>query len=269
MIGFYVDIFNSNYKEIINKLIKNNINCMQISFKIKKPINYIHFIEKNNDIKYFKKICKKHNFLLFTHASYGAILCKKNSKLQIKSLINDIICGNILCDNNYVGTIVHIGRGDFEYLKHNLIILNDILNKKYKNSYIIIENEYLKDSLCQYINQIRDINNLNLKNIKFCIDTCHLYCTYKGKSLKKLFEEINEKIDIKTIACVHLNDCKRKYYDEHASIFAGVIPKEDLIYVHNFCLKNNIPMILENKGDDISLYDQIKSLKNNNFSNNN
>jgi endonuclease IV len=156
---------------------------------------------------------------------------------------------------------VHIGGGKFDNLINNLKKLNSEIIKNKFTSDIIIENEFTKNTKCQFINDIKKINNENIQHVKFCIDTCHLFCSYMGKSLKKLFAEIEKKIGFENIVCVHLNDCKREFFDEHAEIFRGVIPKEELIYVYQLCVKKNIPMILENKGELISVYDQIKSLQ--------
>ena len=94
------------------------------------------------------------------------------------------------------------------------------------------------------------INNIKYKDkIGVCLDTCHLNdAGYDISNFDKLLEEFDNKIGIKYIGCIHVNDSKNilgSHKDRHENIGLGTIGFNNLLNViYNDKLKD-IPKILE------------------------
>ena len=94
------------------------------------------------------------------------------------------------------------------------------------------------------------INNVKYKDkIGVCLDTCHLNdAGYDISNFDKLLEEFDNKIGIKYIGCIHVNDSKNilgSHKDRHENIGLGTIGFNNLLNViYNDKLKD-IPKILE------------------------
>ncbi len=94
------------------------------------------------------------------------------------------------------------------------------------------------------------IDNVKYKDkIGVCLDTCHLNdAGYDISDFDNVLEEFDNKIGIKYIGCVHINDSKNilgSHKDRHENIGLGTIGFDNLINViYNEKLKS-IPKILE------------------------
>ena len=89
----------------------------------------------------------------------------------------------------------------------------------------------------------------NKERIGLCLDTCHLNdAGYDISNFDEILKEIDEKIGIDKIKCIHVNDSKNikgAHKDRHENIGIGQIGFENLIKViYNEKLKD-VPKILE------------------------
>ena len=94
------------------------------------------------------------------------------------------------------------------------------------------------------------IDNVKYKDkIGVCLDTCHLNdAGYDISNFDKLLEEFDNKIGIKYIGCIHINDSKNilgSHKDRHENIGLGTIGFDNLINVIYNNKLENIPKILE------------------------
>lgn len=138
-----------------------------------------------------------------------------------------------------------------EGLNNILNALNQILDGSTKCK-ILLETMAGKGSECgSTIDELAFlINNTTRKDqIGLCVDTCHINdAGYEVSTFQKYLEEIEEKIGIAKIGCLHINDSKNEkgtHKDRHANLGLGTIGFENLINViYNENLES-IPKILE------------------------
>ena len=94
------------------------------------------------------------------------------------------------------------------------------------------------------------IDNIKYKDkIGVCLDTCHLNdAGYDIESFDKILEEFDNKIGIKYIGCIHINDSKNtlgSHKDRHENIGLGTIGFDNLISVIYNKKLESVPKILE------------------------
>ena len=129
--------------------------------------------------------------------------------------------------------------------------LNLILNNNY-NVKILLETMAGKgNEVGKTFDELKTIiDNVKYKNkIGVCLDTCHLNdAGYDIGNFDSVLDEFDNKIGIKCIGCIHINDSKNllgSHKDRHENIGLGTIGFDNLINViYNDKLKN-IPKILE------------------------
>lgn len=112
---------------------------------------------------------------------------------------------------------------------------------------IIDDNKFIS---LYYLNNIIKKYSI-LKNLKYCIDTCHIFTSgydiRTKTNFKKYISQFNKYININNIGLIHLND---SYYelnsrlDKHENIGYGKIGK-NLIFIYEYFNKHNIPIIME------------------------
>ncbi len=105
-------------------------------------------------------------------------------------------------------------------------------------------------------------------HIKFCLDTCHSFCSgivdfRKIKDVDKFFEDFDTLFGIEKLGLIHFNDSNYEYgtnRDNHAHIGKGYIWSEhpdSLKYIIEKIDELKIPLVLETH---ISDYDVIQSV---------
>jgi deoxyribonuclease-4 len=92
----------------------------------------------------------------------------------------------------------------------------------------------------------------------FCFDTCHAFATgYDLRTpakVQEVFQEIDKKIGLDKLKCVHFNDSKTEFNskkDRHEHIGEGLIGKKGLESVVGQVEKLGINIYLETKHDKI------------------
>lgn len=94
------------------------------------------------------------------------------------------------------------------------------------------------------------IDNIKYKDkIGVCLDTCHLNdAGYNIGDFDKILDEVDEKIGLEKIGCIHINDSKNviaAHKDRHENFGIGTIGFDSLINVIYNPRIENIPKILE------------------------
>ncbi len=144
----------------------------------------------------------------------------------------------------------HVGLGREVGLNNIIKGLNEVL--KDSNVTILLETMAGKGTeLGTSVDEIKYLidNTIYNDKIGICLDTCHLNdAGYNMNDFDKLLDEIDEKIGLKYVGCIHINDSKNEinsHKDRHENIGYGTIGFKTLIdIIYNKRLEN-IPKILE------------------------
>lgn len=144
----------------------------------------------------------------------------------------------------------HVGLGKEIGLNNIVKGLNEVL--KESTITILLETMAGKGTeLGTSIDEIKYlIDNITLKDrIGICLDTCHLNDSgYDMNKFDNLLDEIDEKIGLKYVGCIHINDSKNpinSHKDRHENLGYGTIGFETLLKIIYNKRLENIPKILE------------------------
>ena len=145
----------------------------------------------------------------------------------------------------------HVGQGIEEGIKNIAFALNEVLRNN-KSVMILLESMAGKGSeVGTTIDELKQIIDLvdNKDMIGICLDTCHLNDSgYDLKEFDKILDEIDKKIGIDKIKCIHINDSKNEkgaHKDRHENIGLGTIGFDTLINIIYNKRLENVPKILE------------------------
>jgi len=193
---------------------------------------------------------------VIVHAPYIINLANNKEeekyKFSIDFLIEEINRCNMFSIKNLVlhpGSHVNLGR---EVGLENIINALNIVIEKTENVRILLETMAGKgtelgtnfDDLKYIIENIKDKNRIGL-----CLDTCHLNDSgYPIEDFDKILDEIDSKIGLSYVKCVHINDSKNPlgaHKDRHENIGYGTIGFDNLINVIYNDRLTEVPKILE------------------------
>ena len=124
------------------------------------------------------------------------------------------------------------------------------------------------DDLSNFINKLLKNKNKHISDkIGICVDTCHIfnagYDLNTTKDVTDYIKEFDQKIGIKNIKLVHLNNSKTELganIDRHDNLEKGKIKIEGIREVIKFCKRLDIPLILETPDEYIN--DDLELVKN-------
>lgn len=109
-------------------------------------------------------------------------------------------------------------------------------------------------------------HNPKLRNIKICLDTCHLFAAGYDLRTKKnvdtFIKKFNKLIGIQYVGLIHLNDSINElgsHKDRHMNIGNGYIGMKGLKYFYECFSKINVPSILETPIENYAM--EIKMIK--------
>lgn len=184
---------------------------------------------------------------LFIHGPYTVNL--SNDQVKLGSLIKDLKLGQRLgCS----GVVVHVGkyvdRSPRIGLNNMHINIQELLQHASDKCPLLVETpagqgtEMLTD-IDQFI---RFYKRYQVSSFKICIDTCHVFAL--GYDPLEYILRVEQECGSKAIALIHYNDSKEpkgSHKDRHARIGQGYISLEVLQKIHQWALKNQIPLVKE------------------------
>jgi deoxyribonuclease-4 len=228
------------------------------------------------EISYF---LKSHHIQLFVHAVYVINFCNYPSQSgRIKYALNNVMYDLELCDKlGGAGVVLHFGNSvvsetpalAFKNMADNIAYILKHTASTVKNAKLLLETSAGQGRqigvTLQEISQF--IVEINVKYPKwhnrlgFCIDTAHIFASgYDIRTPAKwdgYMREFDQLVGFKHLYAFHLNDSASQLGDKrdrHRPLTAGhIFMKPDghiiLQHIKSFCIKHNIPIILETNGD--------------------
>lgn len=219
-----IQIFPENYDSFVKYANKNNIqiifhspfiinisqNFYPVSFTTKLLIENIKFCLNNN---------------ISTFVLHNGIIVKKYNMTKNQAI------------NNMYKLLVYVSKILQLYKHEEFKLCLELLSGK--NNDIL----YNIDDFSIFYKKL--LNNKYTKNIKVCIDTCHVFASGYDistiKNTKEFIKILENYIGLKNIKLIHLNDSiynLNSRLDQHTEIGKGKIGKKSLKYIFNFF--NNI-----------------------------
>jgi deoxyribonuclease-4 len=251
MLGIHIR--SKTYQEL-RKTLKyaKNIGCSYVQL----------FNENITDYDNIKELLKKNNLKLVIHSSYIINIASPfnihawRTKYLLLEVENSI-------KNGAEGLIIHLGKGmgqplnvAYENMYKTLLLICKLINKR--KFFIYLENTAGQGTeLCDRLDELSIFfskikANPKMKNIKLCLDTCHLFAAGYDLRTKKTVDEfifkLNKSIGIDRVGLLHINDSLNDigtHKDRHANIGEGFIGLKGLRYFYQYFSKKNIPAILE------------------------
>lgn len=256
--GAHVSIANGFLGAAMQTVEEFGANAMQIF--IKSPRGRGKKEISNTEAKEFTTYARQSGLRFFVaHCSYLLNFAHppKKNRWALDLLINDIECIEKLGGN---GVVLHIGKYlDMKKepaLKNVAESIHSVLDqtKNCKTPLLLETTAGQGTEIGSSFEELKEVYKIigKHKRIQFCVDTCHIFAAgydmSSKKAVQKTFREWDEKIGIKKIACIHLNDSLKELgsgVDRHENLGEGKIGKEGIIAVVEFAKKHDIPVIIE------------------------
>ena len=228
-----------------------------------------------------KEVMKEHNMKIediIVHAPYIINLANDNDDAKYNFSINFLIQEVKRCEEIGIKYLVlhpgsHVGLGIEKGIQNIIFALNKV-NESNDSVIILLETMAGKGSeVGSNLDEIKEIIDgvTDKSKIGVCLDTCHLSDSgYDITNFDKILDELDKKIGLSYLHCVHVNDSKnvrgaRK--DRHENIGYGMLGFDNLIKIIYNKRLDNIPKILETPWyEDRPLYkEEIEMIKNKKF----
>lgn len=237
-----------------------------IQFFMGSPMTYARAQISEQDLKESKKLLDRWNTHVFSHFPYCSNLGnpeQKNLPFLLKNLQYEI---SVLAQLGG-GVVIHPGSN--KNRKQGLELISKNINKLEfgSNGLLLLENcagekNKIGRDIDDLTEMLDNIDKSKRKNVCVCIDTCHLfsagdYDIRKNTEIDRFFEEFDQKIGLKKLRLIHLNDSKREFgccVDRHACLGTGEIWGESfdsLIYLLSIVHSLKVPCVLETHGVDM------------------
>lgn len=283
--------FGINFNKETHKTLNSNFNIgAQIFLKSPMKVRKSKFILK--DILKVKEYLLNNNIYLVVHGQYLINFIKNDIEWATKSVIEDIkLLDNMIPDNQKerTGVIIHMGKNvnkeSIEKCIENFHInIQKVIDEtreckvkliletstKTKNGNDIFHDIPTFGKLKNYLQE--HLTPEQFKRLGFCIDTAHIFASGYNISSSEDFENFmslwDHHIGINNITLFHLNDSKVGLgccRDLHEQIGNGLIfsnDKSGLKSLLLFSKNNNIPVIIESGGDQLTELEVIQQLIN-------
>lgn len=249
-------LIGTHVKSDINKLFDeiNTTNGNIVQFFVNTRLHKYEY-------KVIKQILDEKKIQCVIHASYTINIAQNWNEYSswIKQLIAEIDIAEYL---GAFGIVIHLGKQlklPYEIAMNNMYSsMIYIFNKtKHLNIKILFETSTGQGSeMCFKIEDFGKFFGKLLKishnKFRICIDTCHIfqagYDITTKNNIKNFINKINKHIGLKYIALIHLNDSKNTIgskLDRHEDIGKGYIGTQNLLFITDFFIKLNVPIILE------------------------
>lgn len=252
---------------------------LKVSLKYAKEIGCSHVQLFNEEISKdfeMKKILKQLGLSMIIHSTYHYNIATEflPNNWKFKSFMSDV---NSAVKNGAVGYVIHLGK------QMNLTQSNAYMNMFKTLKYIsknvpttfniLLETTagqgtemcYTMEDLSDFFNMFK--NKPSMKNIKFCLDTCHLFAVgYDLRTIEdvnKFILKFNKLIGLQYVGLIHLNDSIHdlgSHLDRHMNIGNGYIGSKGLKYFYQSFTTINVPSILETPVENYAM--EVKFLTN-------
>ena len=270
-LGAHVSIA-GGHENALHKIKEMGGNSLQIFSASPRAWNFAKIDDDEAD--QFMKMRKKLGIdPIYFHASYLINLAFENrvGQLSTQLLTHEL---KIARRMGVKGSIVHIGshKDGKKEIKHVVSHVSKVLEKIPDDILFIIENAGNR-KIGLYLEEIAEIvKSLKSKNIKVCLDTCHLHAAGYDLRTKKSFEEFldvfDKKIGLERLEVWHLNDSKDPFgslRDRHDNIGKGQVGIGVFKTILTHPKTKHIPGIIEvpgfdNLGPDNKNLDILKAL---------
>ncbi|OGK60642.1 hypothetical protein A3G67_05150 [Candidatus Roizmanbacteria bacterium RIFCSPLOWO2_12_FULL_40_12] len=255
-LGAHVSIAGGHINAL-HKIKKMGGNCLQIFSASPRAWNFVRIsdVEEKEFAKEKKKLAIDP---VYFHASYLINLASDGrvGQLSTQLLTHEL---KVAKKMDVRGSIIHTGShkdGDKE-TKKVLANIFKVLEKIPNDRLFIIENAGTR-KIGLYLDEIGEIvKGLKSKNVKVCLDTCHLhaagYNLRTKKSFKEFLEFFDSKIGLEKLELWHLNDSKdpfESFRDRHENIGKGEVGTEVFKNILTHAKTKNLPCIIEVPGFD-------------------
>jgi len=269
----YIDSIGGNVSQIFlgNKL------SAQIKMKTKIT---------DDEKQEIKRFLKEKDHLLFVHASYILNLASKPPtsdaiQYQLESLKYDLELGDEIGSS---GLVIHLGNQlkleEEEAYKNMTECVIEVINRSKGNGRILLETSAgAGTQIGVGLDKLKYLWDLFPKRyhsrLGMCVDTAHIFSAGSlintSKDVYNFFHEFEQKIGLKHLYLVHLNDSKVPFnsrVDRHENLTQGYIFKDQegeyegikaLKTILQYLVKNNIPALLETPGDGSLKESQVGS----------
>lgn len=243
---------------------------------------------QDKDLEKTLKLHEESPMNVFTHCSllYNLAGSIKNNSLawvgnkETDETMNKIISGieyelsvTSQFNKGSNGCVIHVG--SWKDKKLGIETIASTINKINfpKGSSLLLENTAGKGStIGQTLDELKGVYELIIPekkdNIKFCLDTCHIFASgvydiRKEEEVDKMFNDFQSTFSLEKLGLVHFND---SYYDfnthgdEHMEIGTGKIWKDNLTackYILEKIDRNQVPLVLETKPSDIDVIQRL------------
>ena len=218
---------------------------------------------------------------VIVHAPYIINLANNKEEDKYEFSINFLIeevnrCNMFNVKNMVLHPGSHVGLGPEVGLKNIIDALNKVIDTT-TGVRILLETMAGKGTeLGTNFDDLKYIiDNINNKDrIGLCLDTCHLNdAGYEIGDFDKILDEVDSKIGLSYVKCVHVNDSKNPigaHKDRHENIGYGTIGFDKLIKVIYNDRLTDVPKILETPYiDDKAPYkEEIEMIRAKTFNNN-
>ena len=228
-----------------------------------------------------KEVMKENNMKIediIVHAPYIINLANDNDDAKYNFSINFLIQEVKRCEEIGIKYLVlhpgsHVGLGIEKGIQNIIFALNKV-NESNDSVIILLETMAGKGTeVGSNLDEIKEIIDgvTDKSKIGVCLDTCHLSDSgYDITDFDKILDELDKKIGLSYLHCVHVNDSKnvrgaRK--DRHENIGYGMLGFDNLINIIYNKRLDNIPKILETPWyEDRPLYkEEIEMIKSKKF----
>ena len=146
----------------------------------------------------------------------------------------------------------HVGAGVQNGIASIQSALNQIFENDHNDVMILLETMSGKGSeVGRTLDEIQEIIDgvKEKKRVGICLDTCHLNdAGYDINNFDKILDEVEEKIGLEKVKCIHVNDSKNplsSHKDRHENIGLGTIGFDSLLKIIYNKRLEEVPKILE------------------------
>lgn len=225
---------------------------------------------KEIDFDKFFAECKKYGFEIgrdyVIHSPYYINLASSNQKIaenSVRILRDELEVASQLKSPVVITHLGSAGEQDRKVAQEKII---ENIEKIYDNyqgtAQLTLEigagsGNIMGVSLDEMKTYFEELDKLGLEP-GFCFDTCHAFATgydlRTAEKVREVFSEIDQKIDLKRLKCIHFNDSKTEFNskkDRHEHIGEGLIGREGLKAVVKETQKLDLNIYLETNYDKI------------------